>query len=105
MPRQPDLFGPRPRSPSVVRMHAVDVGQAPGMLPGWRTATGADFTCRRCGHQAGWLFNLTISEIRRGVPCPMCNPEESDDGRGRSEKFSVNVQEARGYKLDDNTER
>ncbi len=78
-PRQPDLFGPRarqPRKPRIVRMHAADVGQAPGMMPGWTTTTGGYFVCGRCGHEAGWLFNLTMTEIRRGVPCPHCNQLE-----------------------------
>jgi hypothetical protein len=73
MVRQPDLFGVPPKQPRLVRMHAVDVGQAPGMMPGWRTATGGKFTCRKCGHDAGWLFDITETEIRRGLPCPNCN--------------------------------
>lgn len=81
MARQPDLFGPRPSAPRIVRMHAVDVGQAPGMMPGWRMATGGHFVCSRCRHDAGWLFNLTISEIRRGVPCPVCNSKEDQHGQ------------------------
>lgn len=80
MARQPDLFGPRPSRPRLMRMHAADLGQAPGMMPGWRTSTGGDFICHRCGHKAGWIFNLTISEIRRGLPCPICNPGEEPNG-------------------------
>lgn len=67
-----DVFGPTPRRPRITRMHAVDHGQAPGMMPGWKTPKGGHFKCR-CGHDAGWLFNLTDSEVRRGVPCPKCN--------------------------------
>lgn len=68
-----DLFGPQTRAPSRVMMHAIDTGQAPGTMPGWRTAKGAHFQCRRCGHDAGWLFDMQDSEVRRGVPCPECN--------------------------------
>lgn len=57
----------------IVRMHAVDAGDAPGLQPGWKSPHGGDFVCRRCGHEAGWLFNLSLSEIWRGVPCPVCN--------------------------------
>lgn len=70
-----DLFGPVPRKPPTVRMRAIDHGQAPGLMPGWRTAKGAHFRCWRCGHDAGWLFDLTNTEIRRGLPCPNCNGE------------------------------
>lgn len=68
-----DLFGPQPRAPRRVMMHATDTGQAPGTMPGWRTAKGGYFRCQRCGHDAGWLFDMQDSEVRRGVPCPKCN--------------------------------
>ncbi|MDQ0510918.1 hypothetical protein [Ancylobacter amanitiformis] len=54
-------------------MHAVDAGHAPGLMPGWRTSMGGHFRCRRCGHDDGWSFDMTVSEIRRGLPCPTCN--------------------------------
>lgn len=68
-----DLLGPIPRKPRRIMMHAVDIGQAPGMMPGWTSANGGKFVCRLCGHDAGWLSNMTETEIRRGVPCPVCN--------------------------------
>ena len=68
-----DLFGPVIRPPRVVRMRAVDHGQAPGMMPGWRTSAGAHFRCRKCGHDDGWSFDMTPTEICRGLPCPSCN--------------------------------
>lgn len=75
-PASGDLFGyTKPRPKPRVMMHAVDVGQAPGMMPGWRTAKGAQFVCRKCGYDAGWLFDMQDSEVRRGVPCPVCNNE------------------------------
>ena len=70
-----DLFGPVPRKPRVVRMQAIDHGEAPGLMPGWQSAQGGWFKCR-CGHDAGWVFDLTPTEIRRGLPCPVCNIEE-----------------------------
>lgn len=72
----PDLFGARPRSPRRIMMKATDHGKAPGLMPGWKTAEGAHFVCQRCNHDAGWLFNLTPTEIRRGLPCPACNSVE-----------------------------
>ncbi|WP_378952250.1 hypothetical protein [Mesorhizobium sp. ANAO-SY3R2] len=72
-----DLFGPIERGRRIVRMHAVDHGLAPSILPGWKTPNGGHFKCR-CGHDAGWLFNLSDTEIRRGLPCPNCNEAKND---------------------------
>ena len=68
-----DLFGPKLALPRRIMMHAVDAGQAGYMMPTWTTEWGADFTCPHCGYEAGWIFNLSDSEVRRGVPCPKCN--------------------------------
>ncbi|MVA24521.1 hypothetical protein V6582_05745 [Agrobacterium vitis] len=70
-----DLFGfeGKPRQPKRIMMHAVDVGCAPGMMPGWRTPQGAHFKCTHCGHDDGWCFDLSMTEIRRGLPCSICN--------------------------------
>lgn len=46
------------------------------MMLGWTNAKGGEFVCRRCGHDAGWLFDMTETEIRRGVPCPVCDQGE-----------------------------
>jgi hypothetical protein len=54
-------------------MHAVDHGQAPGIMLGWRTPKGGKFVCQRCGYDGGWMFDMLDSEVRRGVPCPVCN--------------------------------
>ncbi|MBN9067066.1 MAG: hypothetical protein J0H60_11570 [Rhizobiales bacterium] len=54
-------------------MKATDHGEAPGLMPGWRTAEGARFECAKCGHDEGWHFDMKPSEIRRGLPCPNCN--------------------------------
>ncbi len=68
-----DLFGPRARAPRRVMMHAIDTGEAPGLATGWKTTKGGHFRCPRCGHDAGWLFDMQDSEVRRGLPCPQCN--------------------------------
>lgn len=72
-----DLFGPVPRAPKIVRMHATDHGQAPGLMAGWKTTNGGYFKCTSCGHDTGWLFNLTVTDVRRGLPCPVCNSSEA----------------------------
>lgn len=33
----------------------------------------ARFECKRCGWQSDWLSVASISEGKRGVPCPKCN--------------------------------
>jgi len=72
--RQADLFGDTPvRRPRRVMMHATDTGQPPYSMPHWRTDKGGHFECQRCGHVHGWQFNMTESEIWRGLPCPTCN--------------------------------
>lgn len=31
------------------------------------------FECR-CGWNSGWIFDpMTVSEVKRGIPCPICN--------------------------------
>ena len=29
--------------------------------------------CKRCGYESGWLFLGTVTEAKRGKPCPVCN--------------------------------
>ena len=68
-----DLFPkPRRKLPRVM-MKSTDQGSAPGFMPGWKTTNGGFFECSKCGHVAGWLFNLTMTDVRKGVPCPVCN--------------------------------
>lgn len=52
----------RPAAPRRVLAHATDAGEFRG-----------HFECRRCGFDLGWL-SATDTEVRRGVPCPRCNP-------------------------------
>jgi len=60
------LFSPdqAPRRPRRVMMHVVDAGQ--GMV---------ELQCAACGHNTGWVQSRTVTEERRGRPCPNCNPE------------------------------
>lgn len=63
---------PRTRKRRVM-MHVVDAG--PGAV---------QLKCRRCGHDTGWVLwrpELTISDYKRGLPCPNCNQENEHDTR------------------------
>jgi len=42
----------------------------------WGETTNGYFTCARCGHDAGWLLDMTYTEVLRGLPCPVCNGSE-----------------------------
>ena len=60
-----DLFAEKkPRRDRRVMMHVIDAGQ--GM---------AEFECKKCGTVAGWV-KASPEEIRRGIPCEICNAEE-----------------------------
>jgi hypothetical protein len=64
------LFDELPRRAPVRRMHVAEAGHLPGGQPGIR------FECGRCGYDTGWIYDTeTVSENRRGLPCPNCNAE------------------------------
>ena len=65
---QPDLFflAPKARRPRRVMMHHIDAGPGTGELN-----YGA-FKCKKCG--AVWESHIvTDTQLRRGIPCPVCN--------------------------------
>lgn len=31
------------------------------------------FWCARCEHETDWVDGLTVTEAKRGIPCPVCN--------------------------------
>jgi len=55
-----------PRSrPRRVMMQVADAGVDPGWLR---------YECLRCGYDTGWTEDpRTLTEQRRGKPCPRCN--------------------------------
>ena len=56
-----------PRSPFVKRMRVADAGESGGVKV-------IQFRCPYCSHDTGWLVDRrTISENKRGIPCPVCN--------------------------------
>lgn len=63
MPRQAALFATLPKRTIQKLMHVHDAGQG-----------RVHFQCNRCGHDDGWTQARTLSEDKRGRPCPRCNP-------------------------------
>ncbi len=47
-------------------MHVYDAGHNPKIVA---------MRCGNCGHTTGWEFHpdKTITELKRGIPCPKCN--------------------------------
>jgi len=37
------------------------------------------FKCPRCGYESQWMCVDTITEAKRGKPCPECNKERKND--------------------------
>ena len=69
------LFENLPRTKRIIRMKVVDAGCGRG-------GNWIAFECWKCGHETGWLTDeWTVTENRRGLPCPVCNPgiEHSDE--------------------------
>lgn len=63
-----------PRSEPIKRMRVADAGHMPGGTKGIR------FECPHCGHDTGWIEDeWSITENRRGLPCPSCN--ETGEGK------------------------
>jgi len=64
--RQMDLL-PKPQRTPRKLMHVVDAGNGPG--PGrW-----AAFECKHCGERSEWMRIQSVTEAKRGIPCPKCN--------------------------------
>lgn len=52
-----------PRRPRLKRMRVADAG--PGCI---------QFICPHCGHDTDWIEDeWTLTENKRGLPCPKCN--------------------------------
>ena len=64
------LFENLPRSKPLKRMRVVDAGNGNGCKV-------VQFVCPHCHHDTGWIVDgLTVSENKRGLPCPKCNEPE-----------------------------
>lgn len=69
--KTPDLFGNKPsrsRGPRRVMAHVFDAG-----------CDAIQFKCK-CGWDSGWLVNdMTVTEAKRGIPCPICSPTNKQE--------------------------
>lgn len=76
---QPTLFeNERARQPRRVLMHVIDAGGGCGDEPGTHEVV---MQCGKCGYETGWITVRTVTEGRRGRPCPKCNQENSNGDR------------------------
>ncbi|WP_316172127.1 MULTISPECIES: hypothetical protein [unclassified Bradyrhizobium] len=67
-PRQSELFEKPPRTTRGVLMHVIDAGAnltGPGLI--------CQLQCRKCEHKSEWFVFATVTEAKRGLPCPRCN--------------------------------
>lgn len=55
-----DLIPPRP--PRKKLMHVCDAGEG-----------AVRYICHRCGLKTDWMVERTVTEAKRGIPCPACN--------------------------------
>lgn len=63
MIKQLELLDKPPRRAPRVLMHVTDAGDR-----------YIQFTCRTCGHRESRYGDFgTVTENKRGLPCPMCN--------------------------------
>ena len=66
MPRQGELLEKPAAKPRRVLCRVIDAGNFPDGRP------AAHFACRRCGW-VQWLAVKSVSDAKRGHPCPNCN--------------------------------
>lgn len=59
-----------------VLMHVSDAGNAPS------GAMIVHFRCPRCRHDAGWHVVASVTEGKRGLPCPHCNSADASRSEG-----------------------
>lgn len=62
MSRQLELLEKLPRRKPRKLMHVCDAGD-----------DCAKFHCGHCGYTSAWLYFETVTEAKRGIPCPQCN--------------------------------
>lgn len=67
---------PRTRKP-IKRMHVHDCGPSPYKSESGKEAHFVWLKCGHCKHDNDWMhFEGTITELKKGLPCPKCNPSE-----------------------------
>jgi hypothetical protein len=70
--RQLELLPRPPRRSRGQLMHVSDAGGGCGADPGLSVIV--TMRCRRCDYDSEWLRFDTVTEARRGLPCPRCAP-------------------------------
>lgn len=59
-----------PRATPRRLMHVCDAGD--GCCEN-ETPISVRYACARCGHETEWVNATTVTEAKRGIPCPHCN--------------------------------
>lgn len=84
MPKTPDMFAELtpPRKAPKKLMHVSD---ASGCCTDEGDGAMVRMQCKRCGHETGWLHLATVTEAKRGKPCPVCNAPPTQKVSGSQE--------------------
>lgn len=64
MGRQSELLEKLPRKTRGQLMHVCDAGETNGLIVQMR--------CGKCGYESDWMHMSTVTEAKRGLPCPKC---------------------------------
>ena len=72
MARTLEMFE-KPRKPRQWLMHVSDSGNAGCCEEEDGSDLIARFACARCKHETDWMHISTVTEAKRGIPCPVCN--------------------------------
>ena len=74
MKRLPDMFAELkpPRARPKRLMHVCD---SAGSCDEEGGGAMVRMWCLRCSHETEWLTFPTVTEAKRGIPCPKCNGE------------------------------
>lgn len=70
MARTLEMFD-KPRRPRTRRMVVCET--ADGTCCCDETPISVRYLCSRCDHVTGWMGARTVTEAKRGIPCPKCN--------------------------------
>ena len=64
--RQGELLPKPPRKMRGQLMHVCDAGEG-------ETKRIVQFQCPKCEYESAWYEVDTVTEAKRGIPCPKCN--------------------------------
>lgn len=74
--KQPETLFDIPKAPKAERrpprhlMHVYDAGDCGDCC---EDEVDVIFRCRLCKHETEWTRMRTVTEAKRGIPCPKCN--------------------------------